>query len=182
MATRRAHSTAASGGSRWLAPCRKGRSPRGYPVRVRVFFSLPQLYARRARLTTLDFAGVWWGAEYVQVRRFRPPCHAPRRRRRALAHSAQPTAPTLPTARAARAERAGGRRPPLGGVPGGGGAARLEHRDIGHRVAVGEASLEVVAALVGERLDGAGLLLGVRVVLDGAGVLAVDDLELGGDH
>ena len=48
MATKRAHSTAASGRSRWLAPCRKGRSPRGYPVRVLVFCSSPSV-VRRSR-------------------------------------------------------------------------------------------------------------------------------------
>ena len=46
MATRRAHSTAASGSSRWLAPCRKGRSPRGYPVRVLVFSSSTSVLRR----------------------------------------------------------------------------------------------------------------------------------------
>jgi hypothetical protein len=61
-------------------------------------------------------------------------------------------------------------------------AHRLEHVDVGDRVAVGEAAVEVVADGAGELLDRSRLLLGVGVVLDAAGVLAVLDLHPGGDH
>src|SRR5687767_8843213 len=69
MVTRRALSTAASGVSRWLAPCRKGRSPRGYPVRVLVIQLLLVLfYAGPGGPTRVDFRGVWWGSVKPQVR------------------------------------------------------------------------------------------------------------------
>ena len=45
-------------------------------------------------------------------------------------------------------------------------ADRLEHVDVGDRVAVGEAALEVVAALLGQLADRLRLVLGVGVELD----------------
>ena len=179
------------------APCRKGRSPRGYLAHVRSWSCcLPVVRRSPGTLQGLT------------SRRSRD--GGPVRRRaggvRALAQSTPPTATTPPTARAARVGLAGGSgtrersatglvktstgqpfaaatlRSSLSGLTACGVADHLEHRDVGDRVAVGVAAGEVVAELLGELLDRAGLLLGVRVVLDVAGVLAVLDLHPGGDH
>ena len=149
----------------WQAPCRKGRSPRGYPAHVRVLGVVIPLYAPSVATSRLDFWAPWRGGQ------------APRRRRRALAQSTPPTATTPPTASAAKVGLAGGQRHPgaqrdrLGedqhrpaarggdpaqlpvGVDGVRVADDLEHVHVGDRVAVGVAAGQVVAVGVGELAD-----------------------------
>ena len=149
----------------------------------------------RARPTRVDISAALLGARY-----------APKRRLRAFAHRTPPAASAPPTASAARVCLAGGKRHPtaqldgllktrigqprstailrrsLSGLTAYAMPDGLEHGDVGDRVAVGVAVLEVVADLLGELLDRARLLLGVGVVLDLAGVLAVHDLHPGRDH
>ena len=61
-------------------------------------------------------------------------------------------------------------------------ADHLEHRCVGDGVAVGVAPREVVAAVLGQLEDRPGLLLGVRVVVDVPGVLAVRLFQSTGHH
>jgi hypothetical protein len=59
---------------------------------------------------------------------------------------------------------------------------RLEHRQVGDRVAVGPAVGQVVAHLGGDLADGDGLVLAVGVEVDRAGVPPVDGDHPGGHH